>query len=200
LPDHSSGDVPNGRSDSRGRPQIPADVLEGVRRREPEALGRFFDLAFPYVYRLAFRLLGNRESAEDLTQDVFLKVHRAADTLQTNRDPMPWLTTITYNAVRDAGRRSSARPEVDPGENFPDAPAPGETPDEALLQKERERALEKALRELDEPSRTVIILHDYCGMSHEEVATTLQVRADGVRKRYSRGLQKLARIIGSNEL
>ena len=200
MPDHTHGDVQNQRA-ARNRPSVPADVIEGVRRRDREALGRFFDLLFPYVYRLAFRLTGRREAAEDLTQDVFLKVHRAAESLQTDRDPMPWLTAITCNACRDANRRAGARPQGVAGDEVVDGmSSPAEGPDEVVLRKEREQIVQNALLELDETSRMVVILHDYCGMSHEEVAVALQVRADGIRKRYSRGLKRLARIIGSREL
>jgi RNA polymerase sigma-70 factor (ECF subfamily) len=180
------------------RPHVPADVLDGVRRRDPGALGRFFDMSFPYVYRLAYRLTGHREAAEDLTHDVFLKVHRAAESLRTDVDPMPWLATITYNACRDAGRRAGARPEVpDDPERTANVPSPAENPDELLLRRERERTVQAALLELDESTRTVIILHDYCGLSHEETAVVLNARAAGIRKRYSRGLKQLAGIIGS---
>jgi RNA polymerase sigma-70 factor, ECF subfamily len=189
------------KSTHADRPRVPVDVLEGVRRRDAQALGRFFDMLFPYVYRLAFRLTGRREAAEDLTHDVFLKVHWAAESLRTDVDPMPWLATITYNTCRDAGRRTGARPEVpDDPERTANVPSPAESADETLLRKERERAVQAALLELDAPTRTVIILHDYCGLSHEETAVALNTGAVGIRKRYSRGLKHLARIIGSREL
>ena len=68
--------------------------LAGVRRREPEALAAFFEQHFDRVYALVHRLLGDRHSAQDATQEVFLKVHRAAHTLDPERDPEPWVTTI----------------------------------------------------------------------------------------------------------
>lgn len=172
------------------------EVLEGVRQRDEEALGRFFDASFPYVYSIALRLTGNRETAEDVTQEVFLKVYRAADRLQTDRDPKPWLTTITYNACRDLGRRAAARPEV-----ATDALTVGErqsatgTPEDALAQRERERLIERALLELDEQSRAAVILYDYCGLSHEETAKVMGASHAGVRKRYSRALKRMAEII-----
>ncbi len=171
-------------------------TLEALRRRDPEALNRFFDAFFPYVYGIAWRLTGHREDAEDVTQEVFLKIYRAADRIQVDRDPRPWVTTITYNACRDAGRRRAARPEV-----ATDAVAVGEqslargTPEDALLQKEREQWIEKALLELDEPSRSVVILHNYCGLSHDEIAATMGTSHAGVRKRYSRALKRMADII-----
>jgi RNA polymerase sigma-70 factor (ECF subfamily) len=173
------------------------DVLAGVARRDPDALAAFFDAAFPYVYNLALRLTGDSHTAEDVTQEVFLKVHRAADRLDPERHPRPWITTITYNAVRDAARRRSTRPEdpVDAGEIGERNPSPPDTPEDALLREEREKMLERALSELDEQSRAVVILHDFGGHSHEEIAEIIDASHAAVRKRYSRALQRMAEII-----
>jgi RNA polymerase sigma-70 factor (ECF subfamily) len=201
LPDEIHGDVVGARGRSHAdRPRVPREVLEGVRKRDAQALGQFFDAAFDYVYSVAFRLTGNRDAAEDVTQDVFVKLHRAAESIQPERDPIPLLTTITYNACRDAQRRSRARPEIADDERANTVPSSGDTPEEALLKRERARIVQDALMELDEQSRVVVVLHDYCGMSHEEVAMTLQTGAAGIRKRYSRGLKRLAQIIGSRDL
>lgn len=171
-----------------------ANELLGVRRRDPKALERFFDAFFPYVYSIAKRFTGHHEEAEDVTQDVFLKIYRAVDRLDVNRDPRPWVATITYNACRDAIRRRTARPEVAADAAIDQQAAPG-TPEDVLLQEERKRWIEKALSALDEPSRSIVILHDYCGLSHDEIATTLKSSHDGVRKRYSRALKRMADII-----
>lgn len=171
-------------------------VLEGVRRRDPDAMGRFFDVAFPYVYGLAYRLLGDHHTSEDVAQDVFLKVYRAADRLDVERHPKPWITTITYNACRDAARRGAARPEdaTDPatvGERISTAGDPSEE----LEGREREQLVERALRGLDEASRAVVILYDYCGYSHEEIATIVDASHAAVRKRYSRALKRMGELI-----
>jgi RNA polymerase sigma-70 factor (ECF subfamily) len=170
-------------------------ALEKVRRREPETLGRFFDAYFPYVYNIAWRLTGHREDAEDIAQEVFLKMYRAADRIDVDRDPRPWVTTITYNACRDAGRRKAARPEVATDTATIDARTAHGTPEDELLQQERERWIEKALLQIDHQSRAIVILHDYCGLSHDEIATTMGTSHAGVRKRYSRALKRMAEII-----
>jgi RNA polymerase sigma-70 factor (ECF subfamily) len=172
------------------------EILEGVRRRDSQALGAFFDTAFPYVYNLAFRLTGHREIAEDVTQDVFIKVHQAADRLQVDRHPKPWLTTITYNTVRDAARRSAVRPEVaENGRITGERHGESTNPEEELLRKEREKLTESALLKLDEESRAVIILHDFCDTNHEEIAEMMGLSHAAVRKRYSRSLKRMAQII-----
>ncbi len=189
-PEHTEGIE---RTSSAGETWEDRDVLEGVRRRDPDALGRFFDVAFPYVYSVAFRLLGNHEAAEDVAQDVFLKVYHAADRLDVARHPKPWLTTITYNACRDAARRVGARPEVQV-----DATVIGErhaasgTPEDAFMRWEQARLIERALRDLDEDARVIVILHNFCGFSHEETARIIGASHAAVRKRYSRALHRMA--------
>lgn len=185
-----SGHDKNG---SRDAMWVERSVLEGVQRRDPDALAQLFDAAFPYVYNLALRLTGDRHAAEDVTQEVFLKVHRAADRLDPARNPRPWFTTIAYNAVRDTARRRSTRPEdaVDAGEIGERSPATG-NPEEELLRREREQMLGRALAELDELSRTVVVMHDFGGNSHEEIAQIIGASHAAVRKRYSRALQRMA--------
>jgi RNA polymerase sigma-70 factor (ECF subfamily) len=175
---------------------MDTDILEGVRRRESKALEAFFDIAFPYVYNLAFRLMGNREVAEDVAQDVFLKVYQAADRLQVDRHPKPWLTAITYNACRDKARRASVRAEVpEDAALIGGQPDGASTPENVVLRKERERLTEKALMELDEESRAVIILHDFCDTTHEEIAKIMEISHAAVRKKYSRALKRMAAVI-----
>ena len=95
---------------SRTAVEPPArDLLERVRQREPRALEAFFERYFDPIYSLAHRLIGARPGAEDVTQDVFLKVHRAIDQLDPARDPWPWLATIVHNACRDLWRSGAYR-------------------------------------------------------------------------------------------
>jgi len=174
-----------------------ASLLAAVKAREPSALGRFFDLAFPYVYSLAYRFTRQRETAEDMTQEVFLKVYNAADRLATDRSAKPWITAITVNACRDHARRRAARPEDSVDALVLDAvhSAPG-TPEQDLMRAERDRQLDKALDQLDFESRLVVLLHNFSDYSHESIAQLMGTSHDAVRKRYSRALRRLAGIIG----
>src|SRR5689334_12157501 len=87
----ASAAVSAGGSSRSGAPAVPPapgrvppldrEVLEAFRRRESAALETFFDHYFDLVFGLVLRLLGNRTAAEDVTQEVFFKVYRAADRL-----------------------------------------------------------------------------------------------------------------------
>jgi RNA polymerase sigma-70 factor (ECF subfamily) len=180
------------------RPSVSRHTLEGVRRREREALGELFERYVDYLFGLACRLLGDRHAAEEAIQNVFLKVHRAADQLDPARDPGPWLVTITYNHCREQQRSWSAKLSRRSRSIHDDrAPLVGELRDagrdpEALaLANEMEERLTRAIDTLPESMRAVVLLHDYRGLTHEEAAVVLGTTPAAVRKRYSRALAAL---------
>lgn len=172
-------------------------MLEAVRRRDPEALGEFFELYFDRLYGVAFRLVGDHVQAEDVMQEVFFKVHRAADQLDPQRDPGPWLATLTRNACRERWRRAGRRADhqarsLDDGSSLHDTlEAAGTDPEDETLRAERGRAVVGALMKLPGALREVVVLRDFHGMSHEEVARVVGARVATVRKRYSRAVTEL---------
>ncbi len=187
----------------RGGEPLEPRILEGVRERDPAALAAFFERYFDQVFGLSFRLLGERSAAEDLTQDVFLKIHRGAHQLDPSRDPTPWVVAITYNACRDfwrsrtyrMGRRSASLDDEDSG-LATRLTAGTHEPEQDLLRGERERLVQEAIARLPEGLRTAIVLHDYEGLSHQEIAEVTGVRHAAARKRYSRALAALGRMLG----
>ena len=191
-----SGEGVDRSQEPAARPES-ARVPEAVRRREPAALGEFFEAHFDRLYNLAYRLLGDRALCEDVLQEVFLKIHRAADQLDPQRDPGPWLATLTRNACREQWRRKGSRIDrqsrsLDDESGLSEAlPAEAESPERRTLRGERDRAVASALMKLPEALREVVVLRDFHGMAHEEVARVVNERNATVRKRYSRALAEL---------
>ena len=187
---------------ARRGPEPPGRAeLEAVRSRDPAALASFFQRYSSHVYSLVYRLLGAREEAEDVTQDVFFKVHRAAHRLDPDRDPLPWLTAIAYNTCRDVWRSGSHRLDRRSDSLEDDAgladrlPGPADDPETERIRIERETAVQEALLRLPEAMRAAIVLHDYEGLSHQEVAVLTRVGHAAARKRYSRALAALAKLL-----
>jgi RNA polymerase sigma-70 factor (ECF subfamily) len=190
--DHAGGKRPP--SPERAEFWAPLDdaLLAGVRRRDARALGLFFDHVFPFVYSLATRLTRDRTAAEDVTQEVFLKVHRAADKLLPERSPYPWLSTITVNTCRDLSRSRSRRMETPlDGETAAGIRDPAPGADDTVLLAEQSRLLDRALASLARRQREIVLLHDYCGWTHEEIAGLVGASPVAVRKRYSRALDAM---------
>jgi RNA polymerase sigma-70 factor (ECF subfamily) len=173
------------------------ELLERVRTRDPEALGAFYDRHVERVFGLALRLLGDRTLAEDITSEVFLKVHRAAEQLDPGRDPAPWLAAITANACRDLWRSGAYRMRRK-SDSIEDTAGlserltrGGDEPDRELIARERERLVQQAILDLPEPLRLAVVLHDYEGLDHLEVARLTGIEHAAARKRYSRALAAL---------
>ncbi len=183
---------------SHARP-LDAATMERVRHREPEALGLLFERYFDAVFGLVFRLLGDRAAAEDATSEVFFKVYRAAHRIDPSRDPAPWLMTIATNVCRDLWRsgafRMSRRSDSVEDETGVATRLASRTPgpEHEMITSERERLVQDALNELPEPLRTAIVLHDWMGMSHQEIAAATGIEHAAARKRYSRALAALAK-------
>jgi RNA polymerase sigma-70 factor (ECF subfamily) len=204
----SAGMTPAPRNPTQTEPSFvqgsraePVLELERVRARDPEALGAFFERYFDRVYGLAFRLLGDRAAAEDAAQEVFLKVHRAADRLDPARDPDPWLLTITTNVCRDLWR-SGAHRLSRRSSSIDDNPAvggalasPGKSPEAELLAGERQRLVQDAITRLPENLREAVVLREYQGLGYDEIASMLGINEAAARKRYSRALAELGRLL-----
>lgn len=176
---------------------LSREVLARVRRREPEALGILFEACFDRVYGLALRMMGQPAAAEDIVQEVFLRVHRSADTLDPDRDPLSWILTITGNLCRDHHRSFAAKVTRGAGneadDEGPAARLPGGDPgpEEQTLANERERVVQQAILALPDHLREVVLLRDYEGLDHNTIADVLGTTSAAVRKRYSRALAQL---------
>jgi RNA polymerase sigma-70 factor (ECF subfamily) len=194
---------PTAGTDARRGIEPPArEELERLRARDPEALRSFYRRYMDRIYGVVYRLVGERSLAEDVTQEVFLKVHRAADRLDPGRDPYPWLVTIAHNACRDVWRSSAYRMSRRAASIEADTVVAGSLtlgtndPERDALGRERERFVQAAIARLPEPLRVAIVLHAYEGMSHEEIAAATGTNHAAARKRYSRALVALGRLLG----
>ncbi len=196
MPEGMSGGGPGTQA------ALTREVLLRVRARDPDALGQLFEACFERVYGLALRMMGGRAAAEDITQEVFLRVHRAAHSLDVERDPVSWMLTITGNLCRDHHRSFAAK--VDRGSRRADDDHEGPAarlasgdpdPEDQALAREREQVVQEAILALPPPLREVVLLRDYEGLDHNTIADMLGSTAQAVRKRYSRALAQLGAML-----
>lgn len=142
------------------------------------------------VYRLAFRLTGNIHDAEDLTQDVFVKVFKSIHRFQPGT-LRGWLHRITTNLFIDSARRKSRITESAQGQ-VPDQ-VWGEAEGPAALRDDNELDYDvsNALKALKPDLRVAVVLCDIEGLSYEEIAKVLDVKLATVRSRIHRGRSQL---------
>jgi RNA polymerase sigma-70 factor (ECF subfamily) len=143
------------------------------------------------VYRLAYRLTGNVHDAEDLTQEVFVRVFRSLSTY-TPGTFEGWLHRITTNLFLDQVRRKK-RIRFDALADDADARMPGREPDPSRAYDDThlDDDVQAALDALPPDFRAAVVLCDIEGLTYEEIAATLGIKLGTVRSRIHRGRAQL---------
>ena len=142
------------------------------------------------VYRLAYRLSGNQQDAEDLTQETFIRVFRSVQNYQPGTFE-GWLHRITTNLFLDmVRRRTRIRMEALP-EDYDRVPADEPDPQQIYHDARLGPDLQAALDSLPPEFRAAVVLCDVEGLSYEEIGATLGVKLGTVRSRIHRGRQAL---------
>lgn len=184
---------------------LTQDELVQVRDQNPAALGKLFDAYFGRIYSLAYHMMAHEAAAQDITQEVFLRVHKSAHQLDPARDPLPWLMTITANLCREKwrskqGQQAKRTASLDAQPEYVESvPTVIATPEEDAIASENTKLLTDALAQLPEPMREVVVLHDLQGVTHEKIAEMLDESAAAIRKRYSRALGKLRDLLQAHK-
>ena len=139
------------------------------------------------VYRLAYRLTGNPHDAEDLTQEVFVRVFRSLSSY-TPGTFEGWLHRITTNLFLDGARRKAKiRFDAFAEDAETRIPSRGLTPDTQVLDEVFDEDVETALAALPPDFRAAVVLCDIEGLSYEEIADVLDLKLGTVRSRIHRG-------------
>ncbi|HJU72209.1 MAG TPA: sigma-70 family RNA polymerase sigma factor [Gemmatimonadaceae bacterium] len=160
----------------------------------------FERVALPWmsdVYRFAYSLTRNESDAEDLVQETYLRAFRSWHTFQPGSDARRWLFTICRNAFLRSRERTRREVEVDDGDTealatvMRHAELLSDGTDRVLAQIDLRPALTRALQELQEPFRSVVILVDVEDQSYDAAADILGVPIGTVRSRLFRGRRQL---------
>ncbi len=147
------------------------------------------------VYRLAYRLTGNRADAEDLTQEVFVRVFRSLDSY-TPGTFEGWLHRITTNLFLDGARRKQRiRFDALSDERAARLASSTASPDAAYADRTFDDDVERALASLPPDFRAAVVLCDVEGLSYEEIADVLGAKMGTVRSRIHRGRAMLRRAL-----
>ena len=165
-----------------------------------EALVRMYERK---VYAYAYRLLSNREDAEEVTQDVFVKLWRTLDRFRWECTFSTWILRITKNAATDALRRreDATEPlfrEDEEGESYALSiadPAVDSNPVTAYEAKERRELLRRAIASLPPDFREILVLREMEGMSYADIAEFLSIEEGTVKSRINRARGALKKIL-----
>jgi RNA polymerase sigma-70 factor (ECF subfamily) len=164
------------------------------------------------VFNLCYRFTGSMTDAEDLTQDVFIKIYRTLGSFDPERAAFTtWMTTVTRNLLVDHFRRTKQERTTDSMDSSPEGEEEGSglrlsdriedsapRPDQRVETQEKQKMVHKALQELSPELKEAVILRDLQDMDYKEIAATLKVPEGTVKSRINRGRAELARVLQRN--
>lgn len=163
------------------------------------------------IYNLCYRFTNSPDDAQDLTQDVFIRIYRTLASYDVEKGAFTtWLTTLTRNMLVDHFRRSrqerltdsidaGLREEEDSLSLSDRLEDPAPRPDDRLASKETQKMVQRALERLSPDLREAVILRDLQDMDYKEIASVLRVPEGTVKSRINRGRMELARLLSRNK-
>ena len=152
------------------------------------------------VYNLCYRFTARRDEAEDLTQEVFLRVYRTLKSYDASHGPLGvWMHRVARNLLIDHYRATRKHrlsvPLEDEMPHLEQKESAAPRPDRAVAQRELSAALEQALARLSPELREAVILRDLQGLDYREIADTLDIPEGTVKSRINRGRAELGKIL-----
>lgn len=164
-----------------------ADLIAAVQGGDTDALGALFSRHHAAVYALCARLMQDNDLADDITQDVFLRVWRYARSFRGRSAFRTWLYRLTYNACTDRRQRDARWQESYDIDLSPaDAPAAEPT--------DRHMLLETALSRLSPTLRVVLVLNRFDGLGYDEIARIVHCSPAAARVRLHRAMNALRQV------
>ena len=176
-------------------------LIARLQAGDEAAVQELADVYRPRIFQLAMRHMQNREDAEEVTQDVLLKVYRKVDAFRGDSALSSWIYRITFNtamsrlrsnraaraADQERERILAARPADHDEGSAPEQADWSQMPDEEVLRHQLRQAVADAIDELPEIYRAPVVLRDIQGLSTEEASTRLKVKDQTLKSRLHRG-------------
>ena len=177
------------------------DLISLVGHGDAEAFATLYDRHSRAAYSLAYRMMGERQAAEDLAQDAFLKVWRSATSYRADRGSVrTWLLSIVHNRGIDQLRSLASRRRT---QDKIEASAPKSQPSEAFAESWRNSQREQvreALKTLPEEQLKILELAYFSGYTHVEIAELLGLPLGTVKGRMRLGLKKIRDYFDSQDM
>ncbi len=173
--------------------------VEGILTSGDEAFKCLVTEYHPLAFALAWRCLGDRQDAEEVAQDAFVKIHGALEGFRGDASLKTWILRIVWrlslnrrrDRARSAWHRLGLHRAGDDADAHVTSPA-SDSPEARLLASERHRLVRNLVDELPEPLREVLVLNSFEELGYEEIARILDIPTGTVSSRIYAGRRKLA--------
>lgn len=174
-----------------------AQLLEGLREGDPEAFREMVDSFAPQIYRLAYGITQDSMEAQDVTQEVFIRILRRIEDFQERASISTWIYRITVNAGLDRVRARQRKREILPIEAYLPSFTPegtyaeeivdwSEAPLDHLLNREALEKIQDAIDGLPEDLRVVLVMKDVEGLHLKDICEILELSLPAVKSRLHR--------------
>lgn len=171
---------------------ISRELIEKARDGDMAAFEEIYTRTSGFVYNVAFQITRNRTEAEDVTQEVFIKMHRNLSQFRFASSCKTWLYRIAANTALSGGRKAArAAAGMEKLKNEALLDQPGKPFPAEIEQADNERRVAELLEKLDLEQRACVVLRDLEGLSYKEVAEALAIPLNTVRSRLSRARETL---------
>jgi RNA polymerase sigma-70 factor (ECF subfamily) len=181
-------------------------LIRKLRERDEKAFREIVERYGDTVYNLTYRMLGNREEAEDVSQEVFITVFKSIESFRGDSKFSTWLYRIAVNHCKNRIKYLSRRHDRDQSEYDEEvmrdqaagaatAPAPVPRPDKQLEGVELEQIMQRCIAGLDEEHRLVIVLRDVEDLSYEEICAITNLPVGTVKSRLHRARLALKKMM-----
>ena len=172
-----------------------AAVLARARQGDSDAFRALVERHSRSVFRLAFRMTGNEQDAEDVVQESFLRAYRQLGRFESRANFGTWLYRITANCAVDLMRSKQARHDVARGESLDEAAmdlrSDGPGPERLTVSAEIERSVSNAMAALSPLERAAFTLRHYEGRTIDEISRTLGLGTSAAKHSVFRAVKKL---------
>lgn len=182
---------------------MDTEIVERILKGDIDAFEELIDKYQKMIYNLAYRMFNNASDAEDITQEVFLKIYRNIEKCSGKPSIKTWVYTITYNTCIDEIRKNKGKEKISLDKNLSsddgvysfelDSKEP--TPEMYLLNKEGIKDIENAINQLNETNRTLVFLRDVKGLSYNEISEIMDMNIGTVKSRLNRARNNLKNIL-----
>ncbi len=198
---------PAGTAAGAGRPDLlqrtldpDSSLVERCLRGDEAAWEELVRVYTRRVYGLCYRFTSSDSEAQDLTQEVFLRVYRSLKSFRSDEGSLAtWLTRVTRNLLIDHYRRTRQDRVTDSIEDqlpvLEESMPASARPDGMVAGREASEILQAALQKLSPELRESVILRDLEGMEYREISTVLRIPEGTVKSRLNRGRTELARVL-----
>jgi RNA polymerase sigma-70 factor (ECF subfamily) len=177
------------------------DLIKEIQGGNQAAFKELFDSYSTLVYNVAYRMLQNKQDAEDVTQDVFFQAYKSLKRFRFDSKLSTWLYRIALNRSLNHQRNKKLErwlsldfvSEEKGNDDFDALGTTDENADHIMEKKDTERIVQEAINSLPQQQRIAILLHRYEELSYEEIAQIMDVTVASVESRLHRAKQTLAK-------